>query len=205
MMLWLYLAMAVALGAVPARVFWGRGFLFVDGQQLRARFFMANPGDNRRRRRWWKSLALWVEPARGVLIGWLVARALRLETGDLDRSAYMALKLACHGLLLAVALWQTCGRGRDGQTLAPILLIGGLLAGGIDCLLGVSATVIALLVLFAAQSVSLALMAMAGTTLAAGWLLIGPGPTLLVATALGAVPLVRSFALRQPLVMALRG
>lgn len=206
MMLLAYLALALALGMLPASMFSGRGHLFVDGPQIRARFFLPNPGDNRRfRRRWWKSAAIWVDPVRGVLIGWLVSRALMLETSELDKETYIAVELGCYAMMLFIVFWQTCGRGREGQTLAPFLLIGGLLASGFGLLIGLSATVLALLALFATQSVALGFTVMAVTTLASGLLMIGPGLILLTATALGLVPLAKSFLMRQPLVVAIRG
>lgn len=205
MLLLVYLFAALALGALPARTFYGRGMMYVDGAQMRARFMMANPGDNRRRRRWWKSLSIWVEPLRGLLIGWLLCRGVRAEAYELDRSLYV---LAKHGALacaLVITLWQTCGREKENETLAPVLLICGLLVGGFGGVMGISAMAVGLLALFATQSVGGTLWAMAATTAAAGWFLIGPGVTWLVAVSICLIPWARSFLLRQRVVLALRG
>lgn len=205
MMLGLYFAAALVLGFLPAQLLWGRGILMVDGAQLRARLSMGNPGDHRRRRRWWKSLAVWLDPVRGAAVGWVLVAGLRAESGELERDAYVALKYASFLILFGSVWWQSGGRGKEGLTPVPLLYLGGLVMGGFGPVIGVSALALALMALFASQSITLALMAMAATTAGAGWLLLGPGTTLLVATVLSVLPWVKAFVLRHKLVLALRG
>lgn len=204
-MLFLYFTVALVLGFLPGKLLWGRGILMLDGAQLRARLSMGNPGDHRRRRRWWKSLALWLDPARGAAVGWLLVAGVRGEAGDLERDAYLALKYASYLMMLGAVWWQSGGRGRDELTPAPLLFVGGMIAGAFGPVVGVSALALALMALFASQSVAGALAAMAVTTAGAGWLLVGQGATLLVAATLPLVPWAKAFALRQKLVLAFRG
>jgi hypothetical protein len=205
MMLGIYFLVALVLGGLPARLLWGRGILMVDGAQLRARLSMGNPGDHRRRRRWWKSAAIWGDPLRGAAMGWLLMPGLMAQAEQLERGQFLALKFAGFLLMLGGVWWQSSGRGKDALTPAPLLFLGGLMAGAFGAVVGLSALAIALMALFASQSVAVALFAMAATTACAGWLLIGPSATLLLATLLALVPWIKAFVLRQKLVVALRG
>ncbi|MBC8010369.1 MAG: hypothetical protein H7067_09760 [Burkholderiales bacterium] len=202
---WIYLAITLVAGALPPRIFWGRGMLFMDGAQMRARYSMLNPGDNRRRRRWWKSPAVWLDPARGWLAGWALCRAFIKGWESLAQLPCMLLEYGGYVSLLALVFWQTCGRERDKETLTPLLFVGGVLSGFYGWLSGLSTVALALLTLISTQSIAAALFAMAGTMAALGWFLMGLCPAWLVSIALCLVPWSKSFLLRHKLVVAMRG
>lgn len=201
---WIYLAITLVAGALPPRLFWGRGMLFMDGAQMRARYSMLNPGDNRRRRRWWKSPAVWLDPVRGWLAGWALCCAFMTGGETMEQGPYLLLQYGGYVALLALVAWQTCGRERERETLSPLLFIGGVLVGTYGWLPGVSAVALGLLALVSTQSLAAALFVMAGTMAALGWFLIGFGTSWLIAIAVCLTPWAKSFLLRHKLVVAMR-
>ncbi|TAG26182.1 MAG: hypothetical protein EAZ36_07660 [Verrucomicrobia bacterium] len=202
---WIYLAITLVAGGLPPRLFWGRGMLLMDGAQMRARYSMLNPGESRRRRRWWKSPAVWLDPARGWLAGWALCSAYIKGAESMEHGPYLLLEYGGYVGLLALVAWQTCGRERERETLSPLLFIGGVLTGVYGWLPGVSALALGLLSLVSTQSLPVALFAMAGTMAALGWFLIGFGPSWLIAIAVCLTPWAKSFLLRHKLVVAMRG
>lgn len=179
--------------------------LIMDGAQMRARYSTLNPGDNRRRRRWWKSPAIWLDPVRGWLAGWALRRALAGAAESMEQGPYLLLQFGGYVGLLGLVVWQTCGREREGETLTPLLFIGGVLAGVYGWLPGVSVVAVGLLGLVSTQSLAAALFVMAGTMAGIGWFIIGFGPAWLVAIAVCLAPWAKSFLLRHKLVVAMRG
>ena len=179
--------------------------LIMDGAQMRARYSTLNPGDNRRRRRWWKSPAVWLDPLRGWLAGWALHRAFSTAAQTMEHGQYMPLQYGGYVGLLGLVAWQTCGRERERETLAPLLFIGGVLSGLHGWLPGVSVVALGLLGLASTQSLAAASFVMAGTMAGMGWFLIGFGPKWLVAIAVCLVPWAKSFLLRHKLVVAMRG
>lgn len=209
---WLYLAIALVAAGIPSRWLWDGRMLFVNGTQLRTRLVMINPADNRRRRRWWKSKSLWLDPVRGGAAGWC------LMTGEwkwLNGMEPITAKLCYYPLLivpLLMVLWQTFGRGKHNECIVPVLFAMGVLAGyyypvrnGFGWVLGLSALGVGALVLMAMQSIRVMLFAMAAVLLVIGYYLVGLGIEWLLLPAICLVPFVRATLRSEKLVLAFRG
>ncbi len=205
MPLWIYFAIALIAGALPARVLWGKGMMFMDGIQLRARFNMLNPGDNRRRRRWWKSPSVWVDPARGWVAGWYACHGAWKAWETMGYWPCVIIEYGTYLGVMGLVLLQCTGREDQKETLTPILFIGGLILGYFGWVPGASVITLGLLGLISLRSLPGALFVMAGTTAAVGWVFIGVSPIWLVAISLSLIPWAKSFLLRHRLVIALRG
>ncbi len=209
---WLYFLIALVAGGVPSRWLWDGRMLFVNGTQLRTRLLMTNPGDNRRRRRWWKSKALWLDPVRGAATGWCLMtgewKFLATLESPTARLAYFAFLLVPLGMVF----WQTFGREKEKECIVPLLFTVGLIAGiyhpvggGFGWVLGLSCLAVGALVLMAMQSVEIMLFGMAATLVFMGWFLVGLGADLLLLPAICLLPFARSQVFKEKLVLAFRG
>jgi hypothetical protein len=212
MPLWLYFAIALVAAGIPSRWLWDGRMLFVNGTQLRTRLVMVNPADNRRRRRWWKSKSLWLDPLRGGAAGWC------LMTGEwqwLEGFDILIAKFIYYLLLLLpllMVLWQTFGRGKQNECIVPVLFAVGLLAGyyhpvggGFGWVLGLSALGVGALVLMALQSIRVMLFSMAVVLMVIGYFLVGLGIEWLLLPAIFLVPFARALVRSEKLVLAFRG
>ncbi len=209
---WLYFAIALVAGGIPSRWLWDGRMLFVNGVQLRTRLLMTNPGDNRRRRRWWKSKALWLDPVRGAVAGWCLSDGEWKLLETLEPAAGKVVYFAFLLVPLAMVLWQTVGREKEKECITPVLflvgMIGGfyhLVGGSYGWVLALSTLGVGALTLMAMQSVEVMLFGMAATLLGIGWFLVGLGVEWLHLPAICLVPFARSMILREKLVLAFRG
>ena len=204
MLPWLYLGIGMAAGLVPARWFWGRGVQFLDGPQLRSRLALV-PVDNRRRRRWWKSPAIWLDPLRGAVAGWVFGTGIWENTDGVD---WLAMNLMLYGAFAVVGgfvVWQSLGRFKDGEIVGPILFLAGLLAGFWGWLMGTCAFAVGILTLLALQSVGAAFWAMAAIMATVGWWLIGFSVSWMVGVGICGLPVTLAFLFRYRLVLPIRG
>jgi hypothetical protein len=204
MLSWVYLGVGILAGLAPARWFWGRGMQFLDGTQLRSRLALV-PVDSQRRRRWWKSPAIWADPLRGGVSGWIFGKGIWQNAEGLGQTGY---NLAFYGAFVVVGgfvLWQSLGRLKEKELVGPILFLGGLLAGFWGWVPGMCALAVGILTLLALQSVDAAFLAMAATMATAGWLLIGFGVAWLAGVGICGLPVALAFLLRYRLVLPVRG
>jgi hypothetical protein len=198
-------ALGLLLALLPPSWAWGRGMQFLDGEQWRGRRIVAQ-GDARRRRRWWKSASVWAEPLRGLIIGYAVQQGLDGLCGEellpMQRRAILFLG---HGLLALTVLRACLGRGERRETLAPLFLVGGILAGAFHPLAGLCAFALSVLVAYTAGSLVAALFVMAVTmSLLFGGIFSRPSSAWLVATVLPLIPVIFAWLRHHRLVLPVR-
>lgn len=209
---WLYLAIALVAAGIPSRWLWDGRMLFVNGTQLRTRLVMVNPADNRRRRRWWKSRSLWLDPLRGGAAGWCLMTGEWKWLDSLEASTAKIFYYAFLLIPLLMVLWQTFGREKQNECIVPVLFTVGLLAGfyhpvggGFGWVLGLSALGVGALVLMAMQSIQVMLFGMAAVLLVIGYFLLGLSLEWLLMPAICLVPHGRAMIRSEKLVLAFRG
>lgn len=202
---WIYLVVAVLVGAVPARWLWDGRMIFVDGNQFCTRIVMHNPGDNRRRRRWWKSKVIWVDPIRGAAAGWGLAQGGNLWAESVGFPFAKYIVYGGLALLVLLVAGQTLGREKEKECIVPVLFVAGVIGGYFGWLFGLSFLAIGILALMGTQSLAFMLFAMVGTLAIMGGFMLGVGANLLFALCLPGIPLVRMILLNHKLVLAIRG
>jgi hypothetical protein len=212
MPLWLYFVIALLASGIPSRWLWDGRMLFVNGTQLRTRLVMVNPADNRRRRRWWKSKSLWLDPLRGGAAGWSLMTGEWQSLAGFDRLISKFLHCSFLMVPLLMVLWQTFGRGKQNECIVPVLFAAGVIAGyynpvgeGFGWVLGLSALGVGALVLMALQSIQVMLFSMAVALMVIGYFLVGLGVDWLLLSAIFLVPFARALVRSEKLVLAFRG
>ncbi len=204
MLPWLYLGIGLVAGLAPARWFWGQGVQFLDGTQLRSRLVVA-PVDNRRRRRWWKSPSIWVDPLRGALAGWVFGDGVWQNAEASDPTVVRVMLYGAFVIVGSFVLIQSLGRSKQRELVGPILFLGGLLAGFWGWVPGTCAFAVGILALLALQSVEAAFLTMAVIMATAGWFLIGFSVVWLAGIGICGLPVILAFLLRYRLVLPVRG
>jgi hypothetical protein len=204
---WLLLLLVIPLGFIPPSTFYRGDIRYMTMAGARARLSLRVADDGRRRRRWWKHLALWLDPVRGFLVAFFLAQALAelpAKSGLQDQMLQLA-----HAFVLWGWLWvqMTLGRQDAADIVAPVGFLGGLLAGVFTDSLGLAGGMIGVLSIASVWATHSFVWGYVITTLAAtvvSYLFLGPSPAGLIYVVCTAGPIIYAFLRRAQLVFPFR-
>lgn len=124
---WGYLLTGLLVALFPGKYLRGSEYRHFEFDQLSRRL----ADKNKRRRRWWKMPAVWIEPVRGYAAVFLLSLGLSLEPDSMEKTAKF-LVLVLPLLILTVGVTIQCTSDEDRtKMVTPI----GYLSGLILCLL----------------------------------------------------------------------
>lgn len=197
---WGYLLAGLLVTFFPGKFLRGSDYRHFEFDQLSRRL----ADKNKRRRRWWKMPAVWIEPVRGYAAAFLIGMSFSLGPEEVEKSVrVMATILPL--LILGIGMTVQCSSDRDHSKLvSPIGFLTGLLLGWLPLAVGL------LVVILGASSAIAFRRWAAGHLLGAiatgiiGYLLMGPRIDVAWAAGIYAWPVILAWFLRRKLVIVVR-
>jgi hypothetical protein len=207
---WLALAAGLLLGLLPPRFFYNKSSRHLTLLEIRSSqvHHSSTLATGRRRRAWWKSPLVWLDPFRGYGSAHLLNIGL-LNVIPPSYAAGPLLLKACHfGASIAILFIQiTKGRQKPGQLLAPVCFLFGFTTGVyLDfAIVGASVAALAVATMFGTHSFMLGYVTAGAAAVGIGFPFLGPGPALGVFAIVASAPLYLAFMQRATLVLPVRG
>ncbi len=135
---WGYLLAGVFVALFPGKYLRGSEYRHFEYDQLSRRL----ADKNKRRRRWWKMPAVWIEPLRGFAAAFLLSQALSLEPETVDKTAKF-LVMVLPLLILTVGVTIQCTSDQDRiKMVTPIGYLSGLIIGLLPLTIALPAVVL---------------------------------------------------------------
>lgn len=196
---WGYLICGIALAWLPG--FWLRSRDCREFQCERLQRRLQETG--RRRRRWWKLPAVWVEPLRGYLVVALLDKALTAPADAAGRFSLPALVATLAILLVGVSLQMPSHRHKT-SLVAPVGYVGGILLAWLPVTIGPAAIALGAASAFAFRHWEAGFLVGAVSCLAIGWCFVGPCGRLMAISLVFVWPVVAAWLLQKKLVLPVR-
>lgn len=207
---WLALAAGLTLGLLPPRFFYGASSRHLTLLEIRSSTVhrASTLSTGRRRRAWWKSPLVWLDPFRGYGSAHLLNVGL-LNVIPPSFSAGPMLSMVAHlAASLAILFIQiTQGRQKSGQLLAPVCFLFGFTTGVyLDfAVVGASVAALGVATMLGTHSFMWGYVAAGAAAVAIGFPFLGPSPALVVFAVVPSAPLYLAFLQRATLVLPVRG
>ncbi len=140
-----------------------------------------------KRRKWWKLPLVWIDPVRGFVAANLLMQAF--EASAEAHAFERLLPTILGGALLMLAVFvQTCGRRDERETISPAGFLAGCLLALLPPMVAGAALIMGGATAVAMRSYIAGYILAALTTAGVGFMLMGKSPTLAIAAALTALP-----------------
>lgn len=198
------------MGLLPPRFFYTQSSRHLTLLEIRSsRVHHASTlSTGRRRRAWWKSPLVWLDPFRGYGSAHLLNIGL-LNVIPPSFSAGPRISMLAHFIAsLAILYIQiTQGRQKAGQLLAPVCFLFGFTTGAyLDfTVVGASVAALAVATMLGTHSFIWGYVAAGAAAVAIGFPFLGLGPSLVVFAIVASAPLYPAFMQRATLVLPVRG
>lgn len=207
---WIALPVGIALGLLPPRWFYSddcRHLTLVEARSSRIRRAGSVSTNSRRRRRWWKTPLVWLDPFRGYACGHLSALGLFEIPQNNPGQTALVLLLQCAIVAGTLIVQMEAGRQSKGSLLAPVFFLLGLTTGlYIDFgIIGAAVALLGAATMLATHSFTWGYVVAGAAAAAIGFPFLGPSPALVVFAATACAPAPYAFLRKADLVFPLRG
>ncbi len=196
---WGYLICSLTLAWLPGR--WLRNDRCREFQceRLIRRFSETS----RRRRRWWKLPAVWIEPIRGYLIVVLLSKALTTSPDATGRAHLLTLLATLAVLLVGVSL-QMPSKRHKASLVAPVGYVGGILLAWLPFKIGPAAIALGAASALAFRYWEAGFLIGGVSCLAIGWCFVGACERLMAISLVFVWPVIAAWLLQKRLVLPVR-
>lgn len=196
---WGYLLLGLILALFPGKILRGDECRHFNCEQLVRRM----TDKTRKRRRWWKLPAVWIDPVRGFFAAWLLKDALVRNPGAHGLEAQLPTLLPM--LILTVGLTvQTSGNREKSQLVAPAGYLAGLMIGWLPWMISVPAVILGGSSAVAFRRWEAAFAIGSATTLIIGYFFMGKSIPLIWAAGVFAWPMFLAWLTGSKLVLPVR-
>ncbi len=207
---WLALAAGLVLGLLPPRFFYTESSRHLTLLEIRSsRVHRASTlSTGRRRRAWWKSPLVWLDPFRGYGSAHLLNIGLLNVIPPSFSGGPLLMMFGHFAASLGILFVQiTQGRQKTGQLLAPVCFLFGFTTGVyLDfTIVGASVAALGVATMLGTHSFTWGYVAAGAAAVAIGFPFLGPSPSLGVFAVVASAPLYLAFMQRATLVLPVRG